>query len=191
MQETIKPLILLASKSPRRKQLLKELGFDFDVVLQNVEESFPNNLPKKDVPAFLAQKKARAVQQHLTEGKVILASDTIVLMNETIYHKPKDYNDAVRILSELSGKTHQVITGVCLLGTTKEVTFSDVAHVHFATLSASEIDYYVRNFKPYDKAGAYAIQEWIGLAKIQKIEGSYNNIVGLPTQKVYEALSNF
>lgn len=185
------PSILLASKSPRRKQLLIELGFDFEVVTQNTEETFPDELSKKDVPAFLAQKKAAAVSEHLTTGKIILASDTIVLMNDTIYHKPKDYDDAVRILTELSGNVHQVITGVCLLGTEKEVVFSDVAHVHFAPLSREEIDYYVKTFKPYDKAGAYAIQEWIGLAKIIKIEGAYNSIVGLPTQKVYEALMKF
>lgn len=189
--QIIKPQLLLASKSPRRKKLLSELGFDFEVVLQDIEESFPSDLPKTEVPAFLAQKKAKAVRDHLQEGKVILASDTIVLMNDTIYHKPKDYNDAVRILSDLSGKVHQVITGVCLLSLHKEVVFSDVAHVHFAPISKQEINYYLKTYQPYDKAGAYAIQEWIGLAKIKKIEGAYNSIVGLPTQKVYEALKNF
>ncbi|BDS10208.1 Maf family nucleotide pyrophosphatase [Aureispira anguillae] len=189
--QRIKPHLLLASKSPRRKQLLNELGFDFDVVLQDVVEDFPEDLPKAQVPEFLAQKKAQAVRGHLEKGKVILASDTIVLMGDTIYHKPKDYEDAVRILSELSGKVHQVITGVCLLSLEKEVVFSDVAKVHFAPISLEEIDFYVKKFQPYDKAGAYAIQEWIGLAKIQKIEGAYNSIVGLPTQKVYDALSNF
>lgn len=189
--QKIKPSILLASKSPRRKQLLTELGFDFEVVLQDVEENFPDDLDKKEVPAFLAKKKAAAVQKHLSKGKVILASDTIVLMEDTIYHKPKNYEDAVRILTDLSGKVHQVITGVCLLSLDKEVVFSDTAHVHFAPLSPSEIDYYITTYKPYDKAGAYAIQEWIGLAKIEKINGAYNSIVGLPTQKVYEALRQF
>jgi septum formation protein len=189
--QKVKPSILLASKSPRRKQLLTELGFEFEVVLQDVEENFPDNLPKKEVPSFLAQKKAAAVKEHLSEGKVILASDTIVLLEDVIYHKPKDYEDAVRILTALSGTVHQVITGVCLLSLDKEVVFSDVANVHFATLSPAEIDYYVTNFKPYDKAGAYAIQEWIGLAKIIKIDGAYNSIVGLPTHKVYEALIQF
>ena len=188
---TIKPSILLASKSPRRKQLLSALGFEYEIVTQDVEESFPDDLPKPEVPAYLARKKAQSVQQYLQKGKVILASDTIVLMDDTIYHKPKDYEDAVRILSELSGKVHQVITGVCLLGEDKEVTFSDVANGHFSPLSAADIDYYINTFQPYDKAGAYAIQEWIGLAKIVKIEGSYNSIVGLPTQKVYEELMRF
>ncbi|WMX13011.1 MULTISPECIES: Maf family nucleotide pyrophosphatase [unclassified Aureispira] len=189
--QKIKPSILLASKSPRRKQLLTELGFEFEVVLQDIVEDFPEELQKKEVPAFLAQQKANAVRTHLTNGKVILASDTIVLLEDTIYHKPKDYEDAVRILTALSGKVHQVITGVCLLSLDKEVVFSDVANVHFAPLSRKEIDYYIHNYQPYDKAGAYAIQEWIGLAKIIKIDGAYNSIVGLPTQKVYEALMSF
>lgn len=189
--QKVKPSILLASKSPRRKQLLTELGFEFEIVLQDVEENFPDDLPKRKVPAFLAQKKAAAVRSHLSANKVILASDTIVLMDDVIYHKPKDYEDAVRILSALSGRVHQVITGVCLLSLNKEVVFSDVANVHFAALSPSEIDYYISNYQPYDKAGAYAIQEWIGLAKIEKIDGAYNSIVGLPTQKVYEALMQF
>jgi septum formation protein len=186
-----KPSILLASKSPRRRQLLSELGFEYEVVEQDVEESFPDDLPKLDVPAFLANKKAESVRQQLQKGKVILASDTIVVMNDTIYHKPKDYKDAVRILSELSGNVHQVITGVCLLGEEKKVIFSDISNVYLAPLSPTEIDYYITTFEPYDKAGAYAIQEWIGLAKITKIEGSYNNIVGLPTQKVYQELMRF
>lgn len=183
--------ILLASKSPRRKQLLGELGFSFEVVLQDVEESFPDSLDKREVAAFLAQKKAAGVREHLRADTVILASDTIVVLNDTIYHKPVDYNDAVRILSELSGTTHEVITGVCLLSQDKEVVFSDISKVEFAPLSSAEIDFYINKYQPYDKAGAYAIQEWIGLAKIIKIEGSYNNIVGLPTQKVYEQLSKF
>ena len=148
-------------------------------------------MSKEKVPAYLARKKAKSVHKHLTNGKVILASDTIVLMNDTIYHKPKDYDEAVEILLDLSDNVHEVITGVCLLGKDKEVTFSVHSKVHFATLTAAEIDYYVVNFKPYDKAGAYAIQEWIGMAKISKIEGSYNNIVGLPTQRVYEELMQF
>ncbi|MCH2023146.1 MAG: Maf family protein [Saprospiraceae bacterium] len=189
--KTQKPIILLASKSPRRRQLLSELGFEFEVVEQNIDETFPEDLSKEDVPAHLAQKKAASVQHHLTNDKIILASDTIVLMNNSIYHKPKDYTDAVNILKELSGNVHEVITGVCLLGTNKEVTFSVHSKVHFSVLTNDEIDFYINNFKPYDKAGAYAIQEWIGLAKIKKIEGSYNNIVGLPTQRVYEELMLF
>jgi septum formation protein len=185
------PTVLLASKSPRRRQLLKALGCTFKIVEQNIEESFPAHLPKSEVPVYLAERKAEAVQEQLEAGSVILASDTIVLQDDTIFHKPKDYEDALRILRCLSGRQHRVITGVCLLGVDQRISFSDTAQVHFAPLSEEEINYYVRTFQPYDKAGAYAIQEWIGLAKITKIEGTYNTIVGLPTQKVYEALRNF
>ncbi|MGH1339531.1 MAG: Maf family nucleotide pyrophosphatase [Aureispira sp.] len=185
------PTVLLASKSPRRSQLLKALGCSFQVVEQNIEESFPDDLPNSEVPIYLAEQKAASVREQLQPGTVILASDTIVLQDDTIFHKPKDYEDALRILRALSGRQHEVITGVCLLGGDKQISFSDTARVHFAPLSEEEMDYYVRTFQPYDKAGAYAIQEWIGLAKIIKIEGTYNTIVGLPTQKVYEALQKF
>lgn len=185
------PPVLLASKSPRRSQLLKALGCSFQIVEQDIEETFPDNLPKSEVPVYLAEQKAAAVRDQLQPGTVILAADTIVLQDDTIFHKPKDYEDALRILRALSGRQHQVITGVCLLGANKTISFSDTAYVHFSPLSEEEMDYYIKTFQPYDKAGAYAIQEWIGLAKITKIEGTYNTIVGLPTQKVYEALQNF
>lgn len=183
--------VLLASKSPRRKQLLEALGIRFSVVHQDVEEDFPEDLDKHKVPAFLAQKKALAVKKQLKTGQVILASDTIVLKDAIIYHKPKDYQDALRILRELSGNVHEVVTGVCLMSLEKEHSFTTIAKVHFEPISEEEMAYYISNFEPYDKAGAYAIQEWIGLAKISKIEGSYNSIVGLPTQQVYEALKQF
>ncbi len=185
------PMVLLASKSPRRRQLLEALGCSFRVVEQDIEETFPDDLAKSEVPVYLAEQKAKSVQEQLQTGTVILASDTIVLQENTIFHKPKDYEDALRILRCLSGRQHDVITGVCLLGVDKTIRFSDTTRVHFAPLSEEEMDYYIRTFKPYDKAGAYAIQEWIGLAKIIKIEGTYNTIVGLPTQKVYEALKEF
>ncbi len=186
-----KPLILLASKSPRRRQLIEDLGFEYKTVDQNITENFPDNLAKIKVAEYLSKKKAESVNTKPEEGQIILASDTIVLKNNKIYHKPVDYADAVRILKELSGNKHQVITGVCLLGTDKQVSFSTISEVHFASLSPSEIDFYVTKYKPYDKAGAYAIQEWIGLAKIIRIEGSYHNIVGLPTQRVYEEIMKF
>lgn len=185
------PFVLLASKSPRRKQLLTEMGCAFKIVHQDVEEDFPNDLPLEQVPAFLARKKAHSIREQLAPGQVILASDTIVLQDQVIFHKPKDYDDAFRILRALSDQQHAVITGVCLLSLEREVTLSDTATVHMAPLSSSEIDYYIKCCKPYDKAGAYAIQEWIGLTKIKKIEGTYNTIVGLPTQKVYDALQTF
>jgi septum formation protein len=183
------PSLILASKSPRRKDLLNQLGFTFEIVLQDVEENFPDELDKKEVPSFLAKKKATAIQDHLKDNQtVIVASDTIVLMDDTIYHKPTDAADAFRILSELSGKSHEVITGVCLMSKEKCITFSDTATVFLAALTPEEIHFYIDNYQPFDKAGAYAIQEWIGLAKVQKIEGTYNTIVGLPTQKLYQTL---
>lgn len=182
------PTLLLASKSPRRKDLLTQLGLKFEIVLQDVVEDYPNTLPKNEIPEYLAIKKATAVQQHLQEHQVIVASDTIVLMNGIVYGKPKDADEAYKILSELSGKSHQVITGVCLMDNYKCVTFADTATVHLAALTTAEIKFYVDNYQPFDKAGAYAIQEWIGLAKVEKIEGTYNTIVGLPTQKLYKTL---
>lgn len=183
------PPLLLASKSPRRKALLEQLGLSFQIVLQDIEEDFPATLSKREVPAFLAQKKATAIRSQLPDKQtVIVASDTIVLMNDTIYHKPTDKADAIRILSELSGKAHEVITGVCLMSQTKHITFADTAKVFLAPLTHEEINFYIDTYAPYDKAGAYAIQEWIGLAKVEKIEGTYNTIVGLPTQKLYQKL---
>ena len=191
MTAPVFPPILLASKSPRRKQLLQAMGCSFEVVHQDVAETYPQDLPLSQVPVFLAQKKAQAVRDQLAPGQVVLASDTIVLQDDVIFHKPVDYDDAFRILEALSGQQHAVITGVCLLSLEREVSFSDIAHVYMAPLSAAEIDYYIRTCAPYDKAGAYAIQEWIGLTKITKIEGTYNTIVGLPTHKVYDALLSF
>jgi septum formation protein len=189
MQQQQFPPLILASKSPRRKDLLNQLGFTFEIVLQDVEENFPDELDKKEVPSFLAKKKATAIQDHLKDNQtVIVASDTIVLMDDTIYHKPTDATDAFRILSELSGKSHEVITGVCLMSKEKCITFSDTATVFLSALTPEEIHFYIDNYQPFDKAGAYAIQEWIGLAKVQKIEGTYNTIVGLPTQKLYQTL---
>lgn len=190
MQAT-NPFILLASKSPRRKQLLQELGFRFEVVHQDIEESFPPSLAKEQVPEYLAKRKAEAVSFLLKDQQLILAADTIVLKQQRIFHKPKDAQDACTILRELSGSVHQVITGVCLLDQQRSHSFSCISKVYFAPISTAEIDFYVEKYQPYDKAGAYAIQEWIGIAKIEKIEGSYSNIVGLPTQKVYKAITNF
>ena len=181
--------ILLASKSPRRKQLLEQLGCEITIVHQDVAETFPEDLPVSEVPVFLAEQKARGVENALeNEEQIILASDTIVTMNNEIFHKPMDFEDGVRILSTLQGKTHQVITGVCLLSKHKCIKFKDIAEVTFMPMSQEEIKFYLETYKPYDKAGAYAIQEWIGLAKIQKMNGSYATVMGLPTHLVYETL---
>ncbi len=184
--------LILASKSPRRSFLLKQAGFDFEVRAVDIdEEDYPAELPKDDVAAYLARQKALAARHFITADEIILASDSVVILDDKIYGKPTDYYDAVRILQALSGRAHRVITGVCLLSSHREEVFSDVAHVHFAPLSDAEIDYYIRHYEPYDKAGAYAIQEWIGLCKIVKIEGSYTNIMGLPVHLVYERLKHW
>jgi septum formation protein len=183
--------IILASKSPRRQQLLREAGFDFEIKTKEIEEVYPENLPVREVPAYLSQLKADACSQFLEADKVLLTADSVVIINEVIYGKPIDEADAFRTIKALSGNVHEVITGVTLRNLSKSVTFSDVAYVHFDELSDDEIWYYIKNFQPFDKAGAYAIQEWIGLTKIIKIDGSYYNIMGLPVQKVYQHLQEF
>lgn len=180
--------IILASKSPRRSQLLKEAGIPFTVKAKDVDESFPADLPSEQVAEFIAKKKASASLDLIGPNDILLTADSIVVLDDEIYEKPKDYADAVRILTKLSGSVHQVITGVCMLSQNKEVVFSSISNVHIETLSSQEIEYYVKNFEPYDKAGSYAIQEWIGLCKISKIEGTYTNIMGLPVDRVYQEL---
>ncbi len=184
--------LILASKSPRRKQLLEQAGIPFVVKTKSVEETYPEDLPVREVPIYLAQKKAFACVDFLeTAEDVLLSADSVVILGGVIYGKPKDAADAFGIIRALSGQVHEVITGVTLLSKTKEVTFSEVAYVHFSELTDSEIWYYINTFQPFDKAGAYAIQEWIGLTKITKIDGSYYNIMGLPIQRVYEELQRF
>ena len=185
-----RPLIL-ASKSPRRKQLLEQAGFDFTIQTKDTPEDYAPTLPPEQVPLFLAEKKAMACQSFLQDQEIIIASDTIVIQEGVIYEKPTDRADAVRILQQLSGKMHQVITGVCLLSKEKKKCFSGQAKVYLEELTAEEIDYYIDTYQPYDKAGAYAIQEWIGLCKILKIEGTYATIMGLPVHLVYQHLRDW
>jgi septum formation protein len=183
--------IILASKSPRRSQLLREAGFKFDIQTRDIEETYPSTLPAEDVAEFLAEKKAEGVKDFITDDEIILTSDTTVVMGNTIFGKPKDARDAFDILKTLSGKSHKVITGVCLLSKNKKRIFKGVSTVYFDKLSDKEINYYIDNYKPFDKAGAYAIQEWIGLCKVKKVKGTYSNIVGLPMRKVYKELMKF
>ena len=187
----IKRKIILASQSPRRKQLLAEAGFEFEIKLADVEETYPEDLDVREVPAFLAIKKATAALQFIEDQEVIIASDCVVILENKIYGKPTDFDDAVNILTALSGKMHEVITGVCLLSKEKQVVFSGVSKVFFKTLTRDEIEFYINTYKPFDKAGAYAIQEWFGLTKIAKIEGTYSNIMGLPMDLVYDELMKF
>jgi septum formation protein len=183
--------IILASKSPRRSQLLTQAGLPFVVKSNEVEETYPATMPVAEVPVFLAQKKARAAVAFLESPRdVILTADSVVILDGEIFEKPVDEADAQRILGRLSGRTHEVITGVCLLTTSREVTFGDLTRVTFGDLSPEEISHYIRTYQPYDKAGAYAIQEWIGLCKIEKIEGTYANVMGLPVQRVWKALED-
>jgi len=184
--------IALASKSPRRRQLLQEAGFNFRIVLPNVEEIYPEDLTPELVPTFLSSLKAKGALPLIKKNEIILAADSIVVQNDRIYEKPTDRANALEILSTLSGNVHQVITGVTLLSSDgKEKTFSSLTQVTMEELTPAEIEFYVDHFNPYDKAGAYGIQEWIGHCKISKIDGSYLNVMGLPVDMVYRNLGAF
>jgi septum formation protein len=184
--------IILASQSPRRFQLMRELGFtNLTVRPTDSDETIPEGMLVDRVAAFLAEKKAEAGRDWLKNDEILLAADTIVVLNGVIYGKPTDFEDAKRIIRALSNQMHQVITGVCLLSKNKKLIFSDIAKVYFDKLGDDEIDFYINACKPFDKAGAYGIQEWIGHAKIRKIEGSYSTIMGLPTHLVFHKLCEF
>lgn len=192
LQKLSKYRVVLASASPRRKQLLKEMGVDFEVLPKHVEEIIPEGLTPKEVAEYLSQLKANAFSEKEIEGNtLIITADTIVALGDEILGKPVDKDDAFRILKSLSGKPHEVITGVTIRSVSKQLTFSVSTKVLFKDLSSEEIDYYIENYKPYDKAGAYGIQEWIGHVAIEKIEGSYFNVMGLPTHRLYEELRKF
>ncbi|MAX79536.1 MAG: septum formation protein Maf [Crocinitomicaceae bacterium] len=183
--------IILGSKSPRRKQLLATLGIAFEIRTQDVEESFPETMPVREIAEYLALKKAESFEGNLAPNELVLTSDTTVVLGNRVMNKPQDRAEAIEMLSSLSGKQHEVITGVSLKSTSKTVHFSTTTQVFFKTLSQQEIEHYVDHYQPFDKAGAYGIQEWIGHIGIEKIEGCFFNVVGLPTQKVYEALTKF
>lgn len=185
-----KPLIL-ASKSPRRKQLLEMAGIPFTIRTKEVEEDYPPDLPIMEIAPYLAQKKARACRDFIEGDEILLSADSVVIQDNTIHEKPVDKADAQRILRCLSGKMHRVVTGVCLLSKQKEKVFAGHSRVFFDHLSEEEIEFYIDKYQPFDKAGAYAIQEWIGLCKINKIEGTYANIMGLPVDLVYKELHLF
>lgn len=182
--------IILASQSPRRKQLLEWAEVDFDVIVANTDESFPQEMPPNEVAIYVAEEKAIAVQQK-AKDKLIIAADTIVVLKNEIINKTVDREDAIRILNKLSGSHHQVITGVVLLRNEQKVAFSDTTDVEFHSLSQEQIEFYVDKYKPYDKAGAYAIQEWIGVVGIKCINGDFYNVMGLPVSRVVQALQVF
>jgi septum formation protein len=184
--------IILASRSPRRHRLLKELGLDFDIQVVDVEEVYPDGLKREQIPVYLAKLKAEAFPAlGISDDQLVITADTIVWLNDAVLQKPVDRDDAVRILNELSGNMHEVYSGVCLKSKDKTSSFYACSEVYFRELKKEEIEYYVDTYKPFDKAGAYGIQEWIGYVGIEKITGSFFNVMGLPTQKLYDELLKF
>jgi len=182
--------IILASQSPRRKEILSLLNLEFTVEVKSIDEIFPKDLKTSKVAEYLAKLKA-SVFTNIKDEQVIITADTVVILNDTILGKPKDKAEATEMLHRLSNRGHEVITGVCLKSAQKSITFSSSTKVYFKDLTDAEIDYYIENYKPYDKAGSYGIQEWIGAIGITKIEGSYFNVVGLPIQELNEQLKKF
>ena len=183
--------IILASGSPRRQQFFKDFDFQFEIRLKEIEEIYPDNLKAEEITNYLAELKAKAFEGELADNEILITSDTLVWLNGKALGKPKDYDDAFQILKSLSNQTHEVITSVCFKTFTKTETIFEITKVSFRELSDDSIRYYLDNYKPFDKAGAYGIQEWIGLIGIHKIEGSYTNVVGLPTEKVYTYLTSY
>jgi septum formation protein len=183
--------LILGSGSPRRQELLKSLGFQFAVKPINADESFPDNLKAQYIPVYLAEKKANAYPEKLKEKELLITSDTIVWCEGNVLNKPADLTEGKHMLSTLSGKMHEVFTAVCLKSTNKQITFFDVSKVYFKNLTNEEIEYYLVNYSPYDKAGGYGVQDWIGYIGIEKIEGSFYNVMGLPVKQLYEELIRF
>lgn len=184
--------IILASGSPRRKELLKGLGIIFDVVVdKDLDETFPDSMPVTDVANYLAQKKASHYMEQIKDNQLFITADTVVISENTILNKPVHRNEAIGMLQSLSGRTHQVETGVCISTIKKQIVFKSTSDVTFCQLSQNEIEFYVDNYRPFDKAGSYGIQEWIGFVGVEKIQGSYFNVMGLPVQKLYQELKKF
>ena len=182
--------LILASRSPRRQQLLTEAGFTFEVQPANVSEMYHDNLKALSVAKYLAEKKA-AHFNFLKKNEIVITADTTVVLADRVLGKPMNADEAAKMLKSLSGKSHEVVTGVCLKSRAKTVSFDDTTKVHFKLLTEKEIHYYIDKFEPFDKAGAYGIQEWIGMIGVEKIEGSYFNVMGLPIHRLYEELANF
>ena len=182
--------LILSNNSPRRKELLAGLDIPFEVrVIEDIDESYPDNLPAGEIAEYIAQKKAAAYE--VGNDEVLITADTIVVLDDQILGKPADAEEAKQMLRSLSGKTHHVITGVCLKSRDQQHHFSVISEVTFKTLAEEEISYYVENYKPFDKAGAYGIQEWIGYIGVTGLSGSYFNVMGLPVQRIYEELKKF
>ncbi len=182
--------IILSSKSPRRQQLLKDLDINFVIKTKEVEEIYPLNLKESEITDFLSDLKSKPFEEELTENDILITSDTIVWSNNKALGKPKNYDDAFKMLKELSNNTHKVITSVCITNKNFKKIINDSTFVTFKELTDGEINYYINTYKPFDKAGAYGIQEWIGKIAITKIEGSYFNVMGFPVHKLYKELIN-
>ena len=184
--------IILASNSPRRRELLAGLGIDYEVrTIQGIDESYPTDLPVNQIAEYIAAEKAAAYQKQMAADELIITADTIVVVDIEVLGKPQDANDARRMLHQLSNRTHQVITGVCITTVEKQRRFSVITDVTFKALTDEEIDYYITNYRPFDKAGAYGIQEWIGYIGVTGLHGSYFNVMGLPVQRIYNELRDF
>lgn len=180
--------LILASNSPRRRQILGDAGFEFTVQVKPTDEDFPPEMPGEEVPVFLARKKAQAFAPTY---EIVLTADTVVLINGEILNKPSDYAEAYGMLRKLSGHVHEVVTGVCLQTVEETIAFADVAKVHFRELTNIEIDHYIKKCKPFDKAGSYGVQDFIGMVGIDRIEGSFFTVMGLPIHRVYDALEKY
>ena len=180
--------IILASASPRRQELFKELGLKFIIKVKSIEEKYPSNLKKEEITNFLAELKAKVFEDELTDKDIVITSDTIVWHHNKALGKPKNKEEAVQMLQKLSGTKHKVITSICIKTLNSQKVFFDTTIVHFKHLTPQEIEFYVENYKPFDKAGGYGIQEWIGFIGVTKLEGSYFNVMGLPVHKLYEEL---
>lgn len=181
--------IVLASNSPRRRELLSGLNLEYTVrVLPDIDESYPDTLKGEEIPMYISREKAEAYRNSMAEDELIITADTVVCINEKVLGKPRTQEEAKEMLRELSGKTHQVITGVCLMTCGLQRTFSATTQVTFNVLTEDEIEFYVEKFRPLDKAGAYGVQEWIGFVGVSRLEGSYFNVMGLPVQRLYQEL---
>ncbi len=180
--------LILASKSPRRQQLLKSAGLAFEIRLQSAEEDYPESLSPEEVPVYLAEKKAKAFENNLEEDELLITSDTVVILKEEIIEKPANLQEAKQMLRKLSGQQHSVLTGVCLTTRSDAIRFSERSEVFFKNLSDQEIDYYVEHYPPLDRAGAYGIQDWLGFVGVERVEGCFYNVMGLPVSRLYQTL---
>jgi septum formation protein len=183
--------LILASKSPRRHDLMRQAGFEFEIRTKDTDESFPDTIPLEQAAGYIAWLKAKAFEGEIDDGEILITADTVVFLDDTLLGKPKDRDEAVQMLTSLSGKCHTVITGVCLTSNQRQKSFSSTTEVTFYDLTPSEIEYYVDEFKPYDKAGAYGAQDWVGLVGVRSMEGSFYNVMGLPIDMLYRELIGF